>query len=48
MGGDITVLMAGKDNGAAASAAAKVAGVSAVINADSDIYEVGVAHGQAV
>jgi len=39
IGGDIDVLVAGKGCGAAAEAAAKVAGVSKVIVADNDAYE---------
>jgi len=39
IGGDINVLVAGKGCGAAAEAAAKVAGVSKVIVADNDAYE---------
>ena len=39
IGGDITVLVAGKGCGAAAEAAAKVDGVSKVLVADNDAYE---------
>lgn len=38
IGGDITVLVAGKGCGAAAEAAAKIAGVSKVLVADNDAY----------
>jgi electron transfer flavoprotein alpha subunit len=38
IGGDITMLIAGKDCGAAADAAAKVAGVSKVIKVEGDEY----------
>ncbi len=38
IGGDITVLVAGKDCGAAAEAAAKASGVSKVLVADNDAY----------
>lgn len=39
IGGDITVLVAGKGCSAAADEAAKVAGVSKVLCADNDVYE---------
>ena len=41
--GDVTVLVAGKDCGAVADAAAKVAGVSKVLKADDAAYENGLA-----
>jgi electron transfer flavoprotein alpha subunit len=39
IGGDIDILVAGKDCGAAAEAAAKVAGVNKVLVADNEAYE---------
>jgi electron transfer flavoprotein alpha subunit len=43
IGGDVAVLVAGKDCGAAAEAAAKVAGVARVLAADADSYAHGLA-----